>query len=75
MCEIIVINRGEKEIGTPREFKNHFGFDAEPWDNNDDVELDMCLCQVNVEKTLCDNNIPFIADTGDVYVGMLDQLK
>ena len=26
MCNIVVINRGEKEIETPRQFEEHFGF-------------------------------------------------
>jgi hypothetical protein len=26
MCNIVIINRGEKEIGTPAEFLEHFEF-------------------------------------------------
>lgn len=74
MCNIIVINRGEKEIGTPKQFLDHFGFMPEKekvWSYD---QLEMCLCQYDIEKTLSDNNIEFKKDCGDIYVGMLDQV-
>ena len=40
MCQIVVINRGEKEIVTPRQFKEHFGFDV----SKNVKEQDECLC-------------------------------
>jgi len=74
MCGIIVINRGEKEIGTPKEFKDHFGFEAPKEEYYDTVDMNSCLCQVDVEKALTDNNIKFKKDCGDIYVGDLDNV-
>ena len=74
MCNIVVINKGEKEIETPRQFLEHFGFmpDKEIYYNG--IGMDECLCQCDVEKSLTDNNIPFKKDCGDIYVGMLDEV-
>jgi len=74
MCNIVVINKGEKEIGTPREFLEHFGFIPEKEFGHNKIELDYCLCQCDFEQALIDNNIPFKKDCGDVYVGMLDEV-
>ena len=68
MCGIVVINRGEKEIETPRQFKQHFGFEAPKEEYYNDVNVDCCLCQVDVEKALTEHNIPFKRDCGDIYV-------
>jgi hypothetical protein len=68
MCSIIVINGGEKEIETPRQFLAHFGFEAPKDYNYKTVEMDSCLCQVDIEKALTDNNIPHNKDFGDFYV-------
>jgi hypothetical protein len=70
MCNIIVINRGEIEIGTPRQFLEYFGFT--PYDATD---MDYCLCQCDIEQTLIDNNILFKKACGDIYIGMLDDIK
>lgn len=75
MCGIIVINRGEKEIETPRQFLEHFGFEAPKEEYYDSVHLDCCLCQVDVEKGLTEHNIPFKFDLGDYYVGELDKIN
>lgn len=74
MCKIVVINRGEKELGTPQEFYNHFNFHSSKYDYYDDVQMDACLCQVDVEKALTEKGIPFKKDWGDIYVGMLEQV-
>lgn len=74
MCNIIVINKGEKEIGTPREFIDYFGVWPYKEEYFETLELDMCLCQCDVEKTFNDLNIQFKKDCGDIYVGMLDQV-
>lgn len=71
MCGIVVINRGEKEIGTPRQFEQHFGFKAPKEDYYNEIDIDCCLCQVDVEKALNEHNIPFKTDCSDVYVGDL----
>lgn len=75
MCNIVVINKGEKEIETPRQFKDHFGFDAPKDEWYEKVNPDQCLCQVDVEKALTEHGIPFKTDCGDYYVGMLDEVK
>jgi hypothetical protein len=74
MCNIVVINKGEKEIETPRQFLEHFGFMPEKEFGHNTIEMDYCLCQCDFEQALIDNNIPFKKDCGDVYVGMLDEI-
>ena len=74
MCGIVVINRGEKEIETPRQFKQHFGFEAPEEEDCNDINIDYCLCQVDVEKALTDNNVPFKKYCGDIYVGDLENV-
>jgi hypothetical protein len=75
MCVTIVINRGEKEIESPRQFKEHFGFEPFIEDGYKTIELDACLCQVDVEKSLNAHNIPFKWDCMDYYVGDLENFK
>jgi hypothetical protein len=72
MCNSIIINLGEKEIATPREFLEHFGF--VPYDV-EAVLMDECLCYCDLEKTLNEHKIPFKNDCGDLYVGMLEKIK
>ena len=74
MCVTVVINRGEKEIGTPREFREHFGFDAPLEPYYKEVVPDACLCQVDIEKAFKDNNIPYKFDYMDYYVGDLENV-
>ena len=74
MCNIIVINRGEKEIETPRQFLEHFGFEAPKEDCYNSVNMDACLCQVDIEKAFTEHNILFKTDCGDFYVGKLDEV-
>lgn len=67
MCYKVIINRGDKEICTPREFEAHFGF--APLKNEvfsltedetfSEAEKDECLCSANLVKSLRDNNIKF----------------
>lgn len=83
MCKIVVINRGEKEIGTPKEFKEHFGFlpvksslyALEENEGYSEKELNECLCTADIVKTLRENNIQFKSQWGDVYVGELDLIE
>jgi len=72
MCNIIVINACDKEIETPRQFQDHFGFLPMAQDYYDTIELDFCLCQVDIESSLFFNNIAFKQSCGDYYVGCLD---
>ena len=68
MCQIVVINKGEKEITTPKEFKNHFGFmPITNWAYNE-LMMDGCLCQCEIEETLLEHNITFVSDCGDIYI-------
>ncbi len=75
MCNIIVINRGEKEIESPRQFKEHFGIlpiNAECYSSD---ELDACLCHCDVDETFNQNNIEYKKDCGDYFVGQLELVK
>jgi len=74
MCNIIVINKGEKEIETPRQFLEHFGFEAPKEEYYRAVDMDCCLCNCDLEKTLNEHKIPFKKDCGDIYVGMLEDV-
>jgi hypothetical protein len=68
MCQIVVINKGEKEITTPQEFKDHFGFmPITNWAYNE-LMMDACLCQCEIEETLLEHKIPFVSDCGDIYI-------
>ncbi len=75
MCNIIVINRGEKEIETPRQFKEHFGFEPIRCEYFQTVEPDACLCQIDIATSLKNGDIPFKKDLGDFFVGQLDQVE
>lgn len=68
MCTVIVINRGEKEIESPRQFLDYFGFEAPKEDHYRSVNMDSCLCQVDCEKAFVENSILFKKDCGDFYV-------
>ena len=74
MCNSVVINKGEKEIETPRQFLEHFGFMPDTEIGHNKIELNYCLCQCDCEKALTENNIKFKKDCGDIYVGMLDDV-
>lgn len=78
MCQTIVINRGETDIESPRQFIKHFGFnpiiDENYEQKNLEKYLDSCLCPIDIEKTLTDNSIPFKYDYSDYYVGDLDNV-
>lgn len=72
MCNIVVINKGEKEIETPRQFLEHFGF--MPDEDLKQINIDECLCSCDIEKALKYNKIEFKKDCGDIYIGMLDDV-
>jgi hypothetical protein len=71
MCVVIVINKGEKEIQTPREFEEHFKINPGVLDE----DMDHCLCHVDIDEILSEHEIPYKLHWGDYYVGMLDQLE
>jgi len=72
MCRKVIINRGELEIETPRQFLEYFGFEAPKQEYYSSIDLDCCLCQVDIEQALTEHNIQFEMDIGDYYVGQLD---
>lgn len=69
MCNRIVINKDEKEIETPAEFYEHFGFNAFKEEHHNTIIMDACLCQVDVDKSLKEHNVEFKKDEiGDYYI-------
>jgi len=68
MCNIVVINRGQKEISTPREFFKHFGFMPDLDFNFDTQGMDECLCNCDIERELIKKGIEFTNDCGDIHV-------
>ena len=74
MCNVVVINRGDVEIGTPRQFEDHFGFKPKKHESYLDLEPDLCLCQCDLDQTFEENNIEFKRSFGDYYVGELDMV-
>ena len=76
MCQIVVINRGEKELTTPRHFLEHFGCLPLLYsDSYSELDLDCCLCQADLEATFESLKIDFKTDCMDFYVGKLDELN
>lgn len=76
MCDSIIINRGEIEISTPRQFKKHFGFMPILYaDSIEEEDMDFCLCCCDLEKTFQHREIPYKYDCGNYYVGELDLLS
>ena len=72
MCRKIVINRGEINIETPKEFKKHFGFYPITEEDFNEPDLVGCMCPVYIAKTLKTHNIPYKMCGGDYYVGQLE---
>ena len=78
MCRKIIINRGEKEIETPRQFLEHFGFlpqkeiPALPFEES---ELDLCLCGFDIEGTFTSNQVAYVDIRDDLFVGELDLIS
>lgn len=75
MCQIIAINRGEVEITTPKQFDKYFGFLPIKEDGYNEMILDCCLCQCDIDKTFESKKIKYWFDNVDTYfVGELDKL-
>jgi hypothetical protein len=74
MCYILLINLGEKKIKTPRQFLEHFGFEGTKRYIYQSVDLDGCLCQVDIDDALKTHSIPYKRDCGDYFVGELDEI-
>ena len=76
MCQIVVINRGEKEIATPRQFLEHFCFMPTLYEESyKEMDMDSCLCQADLEESFNSHDIPFKTDCMDYYVGQLEFLS
>ncbi len=75
MCNIIVINRGEKEITTPQQFIDHFGKILLKKAHYNSITMDACLCQIDIAEIFKKNKIEYKKDCGDFFVGQLDQVK
>jgi len=75
MCEIIAINRGEIEITTLNQFYLYFGFLPIKEEGYNEMMLDYCLCQCDLNKTFKDKKIKYWFDNIDTYfIGELDKL-
>jgi len=74
MCSTVVINRGEKEIETPRQFQDHFGFLPDKDIHYTAIDMDSCLCQCDIESTFDTEGIDFKIGCGVFYVGQLDEV-
>lgn len=57
MCHTIVI--GKKEIETPAQFEEHFGFAGIPAEFHYTIHPDACLCQIDIEETFWLHDISF----------------
>ena len=73
MCVKVIINLGEMEIETPKEFKKHFGFSCDPENRVTKFQKDLCLCGWDSPKALEANNVQFKEDGDDIYVGKLEE--
>lgn len=67
MCNMVVINKGEKEISTPRQFLEHFGFMPDP-ECYHSITMDECLCNCEIGESFRLNNIEYRNIDGDYYV-------
>jgi hypothetical protein len=74
MCEIIVINEGEYEIATPKEFRRFFGVYPYIHDSVPVYEdtVDCCLCDFDIKATFQELEVPYDREWregfGDYYV-------
>ena len=68
MCNIIVINKGEVEITTPRQYKEYFGREC----IGGDEFIDECLCSVDIKNSLNKLGIKYEMHSGDYYI---DRIK
>lgn len=77
MCYVVVVDRGEKELETPKEVKEHFGIELSPYWCYNEVYEDACLCQLDLEKMFDENNIPYKYEPSSMWYhvgGNLDEL-
>lgn len=72
-CQVIIINKGEKVIKTPREFLYHFGFMPDQQMYYRKVNPDSCLCECDIKSSLSAKNIPYKIIKDDFYVEKFKQ--
>ena len=73
MCQKVIINRGEKEIETPQEFEQYFGFLPNGYESED---FECCLCNCDLDATFKEKRIEYgTCAMGDYYVGELDKCE
>ncbi len=78
MCYKIIVDKGMVEIETPRDFMNHFGFMPITEKHYKGLNMDACLCQVDIKRSLDAHNIPHVFEygkSGDAYVGDIEGLN
>ena len=76
MCQKVIINRGEKEIESPRQFEQHFGFLPDKEIHYDSIDMDCCLCSCDIDATFKEKRIEYgTCAFGDYYVGELDKCE
>lgn len=66
MCTKIVVNLGELEIQSVKQFKEYFKVEFTDPSN---IDSDCCLCQIDVGAELIKLKIPYAWDFRDYYVG------
>jgi hypothetical protein len=64
MCDIILINGGEVEIETVKQFNEFFNTKARMPKGSLPKDQDCCLCQIDIPKELTRLGLPF-AQTDD----------
>jgi hypothetical protein len=77
MCQTIVINRGERELDSVKDFEEYFNTEIEipPNPTNADIILkDCCLCQIDIPKELGKMGIEYKYDFVNYYVGDLENV-
>lgn len=68
MCTTLFAKKGEVEVTTPRQFKDHFGrLPLCDWELSEE-EMDCCLCHCDIKGTLTELGIPFKNDCGDIVI-------
>lgn len=60
MCQIIVVNNGDIEIQTVKQFKEYFNVQLD----DEDLVDECCLCQLDLPTELSKLGIPFKMDEG-----------
>ena len=77
MCSKLVVNRGDIEIETVKQFREYFNTELKIPDYAIDVvDDDCCLCQIDVETALKQMNVPYVYDFCDYYIGTgLDEIE